>query len=50
MRQSNCKLHGGASTEKGTLQRKNRRFLTSTRPLEVFDVVPSVGDMAVTMP
>ena len=32
---SNCELHGGTGTERGTLQHKNQRFLTSTRPLEV---------------
>ena len=32
---SNRDLHGGTGTESGTLRHKNRRFLTSTRPLEV---------------
>ena len=30
-----CKLRDGAGMERGTLRRKNRRFLTYTRPLDV---------------
>ena len=32
---SSCKLRDGAGMERGTLQRKNRWFLTNIRPLDV---------------
>ena len=39
---SSCKLRDDAGMEKGTLQHKNRQFLTNTAT-GCFDVIPPIG-------